>query len=237
MSFNKLKRVRQISATPLPSGLASPLPGKSGNITYLSVQTVIDMLNIAFGDSWSVQYSDPVEEPFSSPQNRVIRVKATLSVDTIDPQTGEKVHIVREGFGAEKLKRNGEENITKAAQSDALKKAASTFGLDAQLRRNPIEAQFFYMLYSEPPFLTWTQENMTTYAKEWERINTIAAQYSLTPAILNAYMAKFSDGKDTFISPSNIGHFVEELSKIYKPSTEGVAPLMMPEIKTEQKVG
>ena len=67
---DKIFNIKENITTPLPDGLAQKLPRK-GDIEYVSGTTIIDILNKVFDHSWSVEYSDPIIEPFTKGDNAV----------------------------------------------------------------------------------------------------------------------------------------------------------------------
>lgn len=218
--MDKLGNINEIASTPLWPGLAQKLPGK-GERLYLSATTVMDMLNIAFGHSWSVEFSQPWVEPFSG-STPVVTIKATLKVRTVDPETKEPITIVREGIGSESLKGgpNGPENLTKVASTDALKRAAYTFGIVAELARskNPVAVQYFDYLNSE-----WKPEIQTVYQKELAEINELSQKYGISDVMLNALVYMATDGQDKKLHPSNIKAvlaFIKEKLNVVKDNTE-----------------
>lgn len=199
--MNKLGNISEIASTPLWPGLAQKLPGK-GERLYLSATTIMDMLNIAFGHSWSVEFSQPWVEPFSG-SAPVVTIKATLKVRTIDPETKEPITIIREGIGSETLKGgpNGPENLTKVASTDALKRAAYTFGIVAELARgkNQVAVQYFDYLSSE-----WKPEIQIVYQKELAELVAIRQKHNINDISLNAFVYMATDGQDKKLRPSNI---------------------------------
>ena len=196
--MNKLNEIKELADAPLWPGLAEQVPGK-GNRLYVSATTIMDMLNTAFKNSWSVEYSQPWVEPFSG-NKPVVTVKATIKVRTIDPETKEPITIVREGYGSETMKNgpDGAENVTKIASTDALKRAAYTFGIISEITRqkNPVAVKYFNYINSE-----WKPEMSFIYQKELGEIANIRKQYGINDVMFNAMVYTATDGRTTKLLP------------------------------------
>ena len=130
--------------------------GRGQTLDYLSGSTVIDMLNSTFGHfGWSAEFpeqwvreSDPFFNKYAKnktethngqdgawePQGAVAWAKCRLTITLVD-QTGKERTVVKEAFGSKSVigKQSEQEHIFKAAQTDALKKAASLVGIGLQL--------------------------------------------------------------------------------------------------------
>ena len=215
---DKIFNIKENITTPLPDGLAQKLPRK-GDIEYVSGTTIIDILNKVFDHSWSVEYSDPIIEPFTKGDNAVVTIKAKLSVRMIDPETGEPITVVREGYGSDTLNArnpNGAEMLTKSASTDALKRAAYTFGIAGELKRkhNPVSINYFNSLNSD-----WDDYAYMMYSKEWAIINDVMATYRMNYNIIRAIMKHYSGGKEFNITPDNIKDFVKYLKGLYPGSS------------------
>ena len=237
--MNKLENINEIASTPLWPGLAQKLPGK-GERLYLSATTVMDMLNIAFGHSWSVEFSQPWVEPFSG-STPVVTIKATLKVRTIDPETKEPITIIREGIGSETLKGgpNGPENLTKVASTDALKRAAYTFGIIAELVRSKNQAavQYFNYLNSE-----WKPEIQTVYQKELVELTDICQKYNINDTLLNAFAYMATNGVDKKPRPSNIKDILvfikEKLNNVKNThESEHTVQQQTPQMEEQEVIG
>lgn len=160
-----------------------PMGGNKPALSYISGATVTDMLNAAFGIyGWSTEILEQWMEPgvpfvnkynnnTAEPQNPVAFVKIRLTVKLQD-ENGNIIECHKDAFGSKAVvgKQSEQESTYKAAQTDALKKAASLFGIGLQLYRKEEEAQYFYELNIKP---TWTEENIEKYKEEYEYIKSI----------------------------------------------------------------
>jgi recombination DNA repair RAD52 pathway protein len=125
------------------SKLSEPFPqemekiiNKGGvNLTYIPVSEVINRLNKVLGvDKWSMIIQSCHRDP-SDPEFIVAHVRIEYHYDGFNT-------IVRDGFGGQKIKRTKTGAILdlgdefKGAISDAVKKAAQTFGVGLYLARS-----------------------------------------------------------------------------------------------------
>lgn len=161
-----------------------PMGGNKPPLSYISGATVTDILNAAFGQfGWSSTILEQWMEPgipfvnkynnnALEEQNPIAFVKIRLEVSLAD-EHGNIVKCHKEAFGSKSIvgKQSEQESSFKAAQTDALKKAASLFGIGLELYRKEEEAQYFQELNIKP---TWSEENISKYRKEYEYIMQIA---------------------------------------------------------------
>ena len=215
---DKIFNIKENITSPLPDGLAQKLPRK-GDIEYVSGTTIIDILNKVFNHSWSIEYSDPIIEPFTKGDHSVVTIKARLSVRMIDPETGEPITVVREGYGSDTLNPknpNGTEMVTKSASTDALKRAAYTFGIAGELKRkhNPVSISYFNSLNSD-----WDDYTYMMYSKEWAIIRDVMTTYHMNYNIIRAIMKHYSGGNEFEVTPNNIKDFVKYLKSLYPGSS------------------
>ena len=194
--------------------------GKGTTLSYISGATVIDILNTTFGYlGWNFEVLKEWKEesiPFfqkkskwwsPSPENLaknekgeegawlaqapVAWVKGRLTVFVEDEQ-GNTRQIVKEAYGSKSIigKQSEQEHIFKAAQTDALKKAASLLGIGAQLYREDDE-QLYYDIIKKP--IIWTDE-LCKSSDIWKQlINLINDMYIDIPTI-NSYLTEYTEG-------------------------------------------
>ena len=213
-NISKLRTVRDV---PFPTGVVKVLE-KKGNPKYVTGHTIIDILNVIFGDNWSVEYSQPWVESFG--ERITVTVKARLTATYLD-ETGKEVTVTREGFGSDCLKKGGEENLTKSASTDAFKKAAYSFGIINQFLRSPEEYQYYNSLISGQT--EWTQGAYNAFGEEWKTISMICRENGLNQQDLLGLVYKLSNGTESSIRPSNIVTVVEALKSMYSVEKPPVA--------------
>lgn len=213
MNFTFESLTRLISK-PLDRRIVTQLSKGGRTFDFIEGFAIYPLLREAFGDNYSIRLSEPVTKkyatidtkkgPYTPPE--VTEVKCTLIVHKPDGQD-----IVREAFGAATMNANGEENVAKSAQTDAIKKAAMSFGIGLEL-----SAQ------KEPRFVEWYQENI--FGK-WTKAAMARCKDFL--AVTNSYMEKlglaknldslntlghYAFGKPTKVTPGNIEEVVNQLA-------------------------
>jgi hypothetical protein len=227
------KKAKQVIIRPVPDQLIKQRPGGGGkSLSYLSGSTITDLLNEAFGYLWSweqteqwIQKSEPKfnpkydKEPVA--QGPVAHVKGKLTVHLAQPD-GSVLNVVKTGFGSKAVlgSQGDQESVFKAAGTDALKKAASLFGIGLELYRDEDEQLFFDEMNYEDP---WTDEALGQYEKEREYIKSFMETNELTMEDMEYYFETFSDGAFSSIEhivPDNIEAFVAFLEQQLQEAAE-----------------
>lgn len=227
--MNRLTRIKNLAVQRLNPSVISSMEKGGQKLYYISGTTVMDMLTAAFDSLWSVQYSQPWINKFEPLKNGyepdpVVTVKATLTIPIFDEETKTVVTVTREGFGTAVMKKKFEEMVLKTASTDALKKAAYSFGIGGELFRNQAEQNFFYYLTSD-----WTPELQTVYSNEWALVRSIAEQYGFNNNIIGALVQRFTEGECAMITPKNIVDFTAWLDSRFRkevattPTTQTLA--------------
>lgn len=140
------------------------------DLSYVSGNFVIDALNRAFGYAWSWKIDSYWIQPSEPKKNRdrnsgtetlvaqppVAHVVGTLTVYLKD-EHGDVIQISKSGAGSKSVLGGSseQESIFKSASTDALKKAASLFGIGGQLYRDKNEQNYFN---STLGMIHWDQE-------------------------------------------------------------------------------
>lgn len=220
------KELKDKIIAPIPEYLIQERQG-GGNktLSYLSGSTVIDMLNDAFGYTWSwkvssewIQESQPSTNKYvngklekdpskwvKEEQGPVAHVKGILTV-YLSTADGQILTIEKEGYGSKSIlgKQNDQESIFKAAGTDALKKAASLYGIGLELYRNEEEQAYFDQLNYEDP---WTDDLIEEFSKEREYLANYMTEYEISEEELQELV--FSVTNSTYeITPDNISDIV-----------------------------
>lgn len=220
------KKAKQVIIRPVPDQLIKQRPGGGGkSLSYLSGSTITDLLNEAFGYLWSweqveqwVQKSEPKYNPKYDkepvPQGPVAHVKGKLTVH-IPQEDGQVINIVKTGYGSKAVlgSQADQESVFKAAGTDALKKAASLFGIGLELYRDEDEQLFFDELNYEDP---WTDEALEQYREQRDYIKNFMESNELSMDDMEYYFETFSDGAFAsieYIVPDNIEAFVAFLEE------------------------
>ncbi len=217
----KADRINAIARAPLDRNIVKTLEKAGERLDYVSGTIIMDMLTMAFGPTWSVQYPEHWIEQYGTIDTKkgaytppyVVIAKAVLSVPMMDPETKQPITVIREGFGTATMKYKFEEMVLKTAQTDALKKAAYSFGLAAELSRKPAEQAWFLNKISP-----WSTDKLAAYSKEWDIIRNYMKQNNITQTQISHLMLKFSNGEESEITPNNIIPFVDYLTVPAKAS-------------------
>ena len=193
--------------------------GRGQTLDYLSGSTVIDMLNTTFGHfGWSAEFpetwvreSDPFFNKYSKvkektthngqegaweTQGGVAWAKCRLTITLIDENNKERT-IVKEAFGSKSIigKQSEQEHIFKAAQTDALKKAASLVGIGLQLYRQE-EERAYYDQISKP--IIWTDDKKQE-SNDWAILEGIVKENGWSIDDVDYYVNELTDGQYTNI--------------------------------------
>lgn len=228
------KKAKEVITRELPDGLIKQRSaGRSGNLSYISGSTVIDLLNEAFGYLWnweaqrewmqeSVEKFNPKYDKEPVPQNPVAHVMGILTV-YLPQDDGTTLEIRKTGYGSKSVigGQSEQESVFKAAGTDAMKKAASLFGIGLELYRDEEEQEFFEMNNYEDP---WTDEALEATKEERAYITSFMQENELGDEEMAYYYEQFSGGEYDDISgivPETIGSFVQFLKDQLAAVQEG----------------
>lgn len=221
------KSIKNKIIQPIPHELIKQREGGGKKmLSYLSGSTIVDMLNDAFGYAWNwipekewIQESQPalnkyVNGKFSNnpadwtweAQGPVAHVKGTLVV-FLETDHG-IVELKKGGYGSKSVlgKQNDQESIFKAAGTDALKKAASLFGIGLELYRDEEEKAYFSTISFEDP---WTDDLRAKYAEQLQYIEDYKTSTGVSDADLNVYIEQVTGYP--MVIPDTIDYIVEQL--------------------------
>lgn len=199
------KQVTQILEDNPPKAIVKTRRGAGGKeLSYVSGNYVIDVLNRAFGYNWDwtvkkcwieqfVPWTkrgyqgspDEVKEDVGS----VAHVLGTLKVRLHDDTTNEDIVITKSGLGSKSIIGNQaeQESIYKAAMTDAIKKAASLLGIAADLYRDDNERNHFNTLKAQE---LWTDKETHKRQKDFDLINS----FGWTSQYLSQVIKQWSNG-------------------------------------------
>lgn len=232
--------------TPMPQYIHKIKGAGKNAATYVSGQSVIDKLNATFGyagwswdiiEKWVEQSEDkiiktkyengrsvklPEDQWIIERQLPVAHIIGKLTVFFERPD-GSIHKVSKMAPGAQPLVggQSEQENMFKGAHTDALKKAATLFGIGLELYRDQNEQAFFNELCYENP---WTEEVMAKNKENFEYINWFKSSYKLQDNDLDSYMYAYSHGQYpsyAYLSPENISGFVEYLKAVVEKAQAG----------------
>ena len=225
--FNKIAINSSITEglnAPLDPRLIKIKPGKNG-ANYISGSAVIDLLNLNFGHlgwSWSIDKTwveesvDKVttfvwennqkrnltpDEYIIEPQLPVCHTIGTLSVFFTD-EAGISHTVCKTAPGAQPIMagQSNQENCYKGAHTDALKKAATLFGIGLEMYRRDNDPNWFAEVSYVNP---WNEESLLSYKEQWDTINNFIKDTGNT---MEGFMQMLADyaGASVEIVPENI---------------------------------
>ena len=212
----------------VPENLIKERKQGGTTLSYVSGNFIIDQLNRAFGylwdwkidRAWIEQSVNKKQKDYETgkiteiPQPPIAHVIGTLTVYLKD-NDGKLISISKTAPGSKVVVGGASEqdSIYKAAHTDALKKAASLFGIGAQLYRDDTEQDYF----EEKKISTlWTPEEEQKRAADFEYIIGMKEQYNVSDQRIDAMVNKWSNGrinKFAKLSPDKLTEFVTYLKE------------------------
>ncbi len=229
--MSRVDQLEEIVSKPLDRRIIEPLKKGQTTVDYISGTSMLVLLKKAFGPFFSVHYSDPVVRTFPPCKKKkykseeyedyfpkpVVEVKCTITVKLLDEEIGQVVEIEREGFGSAVYDPTKEDMVTKSASTDALKKAAYSFGFALELsagktqsrEQKAIEAAAHNgQWFREMMFNEWTNDAWARHAEEVKFINAFLQKYQKQDYNEVAKLA-YND-RNAMLTPDNI---VEAVAK------------------------
>lgn len=191
-------------------------------LSYISSNTAIDILNDLFGEmgwnfeivkSWIESGRDFKKKDYKTgeetliPQGDIVHVLARITATLYD-EDGKPFTVVKEAFGSKSIVGNQsvQESIFKAAQSDALKKAASLLGIGSELYRKDAEQIWFRNILIGRIF---------NGNEELEELNTILNTYNIDDEMLSEFVNAATEGK--YVSLNHMpSEYLSPLLELFK---------------------
>lgn len=212
----RAEAIQKIAQGRTPAELIQNIQG----LDYVSGNYIMDALTKAFGPYWSVVYSKPEIHKYEPVQTKmgeytpqyVMIVKATLTVPLYDEETKTTIMVTREGYGSSTNKKKFEEQLVKTAATNALKKAAYSFGIACDLARNEQEQSYYENVFVDG----WNKAATLRCAQDSKELHNLINTHQINQASLEMLVSKFTNGKDTHITPDNIGPFVKWLAGVFE---------------------
>lgn len=239
------KSIKEKLQTPMPDSIVKEKPGQS-KASYVTGQSVIDKLNATFGYAgWSweicqnwIEQSSPkmikakwengrkvnIDPPIIEPQPPVAHVVGKLTV-YLEKADGTIHTVSKMAPGAQPITggQSEQESCFKSAHTDAIKKAATMFGIALELYRDNDEQQYHdYINYENP----WTEQAMETHKDDLKFLKDFRNSYGLTDEDMNNYMYRYSGGTMptmAYLLPDNINGFAEYLKSLVASATNNTA--------------
>lgn len=208
--MNKVQSLNKVISTPLDRRAVEQLSKGGRSFDYISGPAMYVLLTKAFGPFFSIEYSEPrytryeKARPNDMDPAPVVEVKCTITVPLYDEETKQTVMVKREGFGTATMKPHFEEMVLKTAQTDAMKKAAYSFGIALELsaQKSQNEADW----YRENVFGAWTQASMMAHKKELGFVKNVLAKHGLKT--MDAFASMVLKDPDAKLTPNNIHELI-----------------------------
>lgn len=130
-------------------------------------------------------------------QSPTMWVKGILSVYLYDEETKSTVRVSKTAFGSTAItgnQANQANNGYKGAQTDALKKAASLFGIASELYRDPQEETWFANYFNRNLPITLTDDIKAKYTNQINEINTLIANFKDPNQACSYYTGQVTSG-------------------------------------------
>lgn len=218
----RVQKLDNVISTPLDRRVVEQLSKGGRSFDYISGPAMYVLLQQAFGPFFSIEYSEPrymrydKARPNDQDPAPVVEVKCTITVPFYDEETKQTIMVKREGFGTATMKAHFEEMVLKTAQTDAMKKAAYSFGLALELsaQKSQNEAEW----YQENVFHAWTRTNSQKYQKELGFVQ--AAMQKLGLQDMNAFAAMVLGDAEAKLTPDNIRDVIRTCQEKSKKAKE-----------------
>lgn len=225
-NFSFPSSAKSILKQTLPGNIIQTRPGSRGSsLRYIRGYVVIDLLNKAFNYLWNweiLDYWTQTCEPFNNknnggkePQGPISYVLGVLTV-FLPKADGTFVEIKKQSFGAKAVvgSQTDQEDNFKSAATDALKKAASMFGIAAELYLDDTEISYLNSIESTE---TWPHDMKIKYKEELQYFQVYRTETHLDKNGLNNLVYSWSDGKfsdASAITPATIQNFISFLQQL-----------------------
>lgn len=219
--MSKIEQIERITSKPLDPRLIDEVKKNKSTLDYISGNSMIALMNEAFNHVYSIEFGEPrviryeklkAKDGSDYFPKQIVEIKCTITVPIIDPITGKEHIVKREGFGTAVMKKDFEEMILKSAQTDAMKKAAYSFGFAQELFfTKPKEKDYC----AENLIGIWTKESMQKHAQAWNVIKNFMAKNNIGNDYNRVAKIVYKDSEARLV-PKNIEDVVEKLKQMAK---------------------
>jgi hypothetical protein len=178
---------------------------------YITGYTVVRLLNKLTNGAWDFTIDKTWVEKCTDKKGEhdIYHMDVTLSC-YFDDGHGNKIKISKPGTAGKVLEAGAKNasNIYKSLETLALRKAASYFGIGAELWLNGDEIDYFEQESKE---IIWTDDLLAEYTETWQEISDIQEKCELSDEDMNgvvqAWNSKYSELGD--IVPEDINKFLD----------------------------
>lgn len=203
----------------------TPAPGMYSSVTHRTVERQVDGVKITTQDiDPDSVYHDRKNNPVFTQE--VVEIKCKITAQIYNEKTNQWITVVREGFGSATLKPKGEEMLLKTAATDALKKAAFSFGFAAELffnnkkDRNGNVTSREADYYNEMILGNWTNDTMARYKNEWIVIVEFMKEHGIEKSNFHEVARVIYDDPNARLTPFNVREIAAQIKKCAKKDGE-----------------
>lgn len=193
-----------------------------GGEKYITGYTVVRLLNKITNGAWDFTIDDKWVEKCTDKKGEHDIYHMTITLRCIfDDGMGNRIELKKPGT-AGKVLENGAKNasnIYKSLETLCVRKAASYFGIGAELWLNDDEVDYFEQEGIEP---IWTEDLIAAHQSEWDALNKIQEECELSDDEINGLVQEWNDSYDQIdhIQPEDLAKFIQFLEDQLKGGDE-----------------
>ena len=193
-----------------------------GGEKYITGYTVVRLLNKITNGAWDFSIDKTWTEKCSDKKGEHDIYHMTVTLRCLfDDGNGHIIELKKPGTAGKVLEAGAKNasNIYKSLETLCVRKAASYFGIGAELWRNDDEVDYFENDDFEP---IWTEELMKQYSDDWNAIAKIQQDTQLTDDEMNNLVSMWKKEYAALdrIQPDDLPKFVEYLQKQLEEGAE-----------------
>lgn len=206
------KELVEFVNTPLDAAL---IRKNYGGEKYITGYTVVRLLNKMTNGAWDFTIDKVWKESCKDKKGEhdVYHMNLTLRC-VFDDGNGNQVELMKTGTAGKVLESGAKNatNIYKSLETLALRKAASYFGIGAELWLNDDEVDYFEQEDTDP---VWTEELVEKHKTEWNAVEEIQKSFGLSDEEIDAIVYEWNPIYDSIwmVSPDDLAKFVDFLEK------------------------
>lgn len=206
----RAQKLSEVISKPLDRRSVEQLSKGGRSFDYVSGPAMYVLLEKAFGPFFSIEYSEPRYTKYDKARPNdmdpapVVEVKCTITVPLYDEESKQTIMVKREGFGTATMKPHFEEMVLKTAQTDAMKKAAYSFGIALELSAKKTQGEAEW--YAENVFGAWTQSSMMAHKEDLGFVKNELAKHGLKT--MDSFASMVLGDPDAKLTPNNIHEII-----------------------------
>lgn len=194
---------------------------------YITGYTIVKLLNRLTNGAWDWKidnfWKDKITHKYKKNgkiiedgEREILHMVGTLTLKFRD-KDGEIIEISKQGFAGKEIQESVKvaENVYKAVETMALRKAASYFGVGAELWLNDEEKEFLKLMDMEE---IWNEEMIEQHAEDFAEIARIQEENDIADDVLDEIVSEWNKSYSSLetITPEDLPEFVKFLSSSFK---------------------